>query len=118
MKIFQSIFGAVLSLTVVFVLANCASETSTPNPNSTRLTANIAPTNADSTNTTSATSNVNSNLASSNVNVDTTNANNKTVSVGNVKRISFAKGASSGTTTVTLPSGSKQQFAIEATYEQ
>ena len=44
--------------------------------------------------------------------------NNNSISVGNVTRISFAKGASSGTANVALPPNSAKQFAVEANYGQ
>ena len=54
--------------------------------------------------------------AASNSAATSTNANS--VSVGEVTRISFAKGATSGTQSVTLAPNAAKQFAVEADYGQ
>ena len=86
--------------------ANTAS-TNTVNAN---VAANKSAANSAATNTVNTNTITNSNTAT------TTNTNS--ISVGNVTRISFAKGATSGTTNVDLPPNSAKQFAVEANYGQ
>ena len=90
--------------------ANSANTTTSTNTVNANTATNKTATNSAATNT------INTNTATnSNAN---TNTNANSTSLGNVTRISFAKGATSGTTNVSLPPNSVKQFAVEANYGQ
>ncbi len=95
-------------------VANNQTRTNSANTTSTNTVNGNVANNKPATN--SATNTVNTNTAANSNTSATTNTNS--ISVGNVTRISFAKGATSGTTNVVLSPNSAKQFAVEANYGQ
>ena len=85
---------------IVLGLVNCGVENRNGNASS-PPPANITP---------------NTNITNPNTNV--ANAESNTVVVGGVTRITFAKGASSGTASVNLPPNGSEQFTVEGNYGQ
>ena len=87
----------------------------TANDGQTPPAANAAPSNSNAAST--AANTAAGTNASGNANASGRN-DNVVGDVGEVTRISFAKGSSSGTASVALPPGGVKRFAVEGTYAQ
>jgi hypothetical protein len=111
----KRIGGLPLLLAAALCLTNCGNGGRTVNEGQAGPAANAAPSNSNAAGT-AANAAANTN-ASANANAPGRN-DNVVGDVGDVTRISFAKGATSGTASVTLPPGGVKRFAVEGTYAQ
>lgn len=109
----KRIGGLPLSLAAALCLTSCGNGGQTANEGQARPAANAAPSNSNAAGTAA------NSAANTNASANASGRNDNVVGdVGDVTRISFPKGATSGTASVTLPPGGVKRFAVEGTYAQ